>query len=52
MAGEKKEVYYGQYCRTCKYRNRSEVKDPCNKCLNEPWNIDSHKPTQWKKKDD
>ena len=45
----KKEVYFGDYCPNCKYRDIEETDDPCNECLNEPSNEDSHKPVRWKK---
>lgn len=42
-----KEVYFGQYCNTCKHKNLKETDDPCDECLNEPTNVNSHKPTRW-----
>lgn len=39
-----KEVYYKDYCKNCKYVDLKEYKDPCNTCLNHPYNYDSHKP--------
>ena len=44
MAENKKEVYFNYFCCSCKYAPRKESKDPCNDCLNQPWNTDSHKP--------
>lgn len=51
---EYKEVYFHEYCKTCK---RSEVKsttDPdwhkCNECLSYPVNLHSHKPTNYEEK--
>ena len=38
-----KEVYFNKYCQSCKYNNTKEYKDPCNDCLAEPNNINSHK---------
>ena len=49
---EEKEVYFNQYCKTCKYCELKEVKDPCNDCLTEPSNINSHKPVNYKNKND
>ena len=46
-----KEVYFDQYCKTCKYEKLEEDKDPCDDCLNEPVNVYSHKPVKWKSKD-
>ena len=45
-----KEVYFDQYCSTCKHKNLSEDKDPCHECLNNPSNEDSHKPVNWEEK--
>lgn len=42
-----KEVYYGEYCKTCKHRKVKEDDDPCHECLNEPVNLYSHKPVNW-----
>ena len=49
---EEKEVYFDQYCKTCKYCELKEVKDPCNDCLTEPSNINSNKPVNYKNKND
>lgn len=35
---EEKEVYFDQYCKSCKYHGLEESKDPCNDCLAEPSN--------------
>lgn len=42
---EEKEVYFDQYCKSCKYHGLEESKDPCNDCLAEPSNTNSHKPS-------
>lgn len=39
-----KEVYFGQYCKSCKWRDKAEDEGPCDDCLNEPMNVNSHKP--------
>ena len=41
---EEKEVYFDQYCKSCKHHGLEESKDPCNDCLAEPSNTNSHKP--------
>ena len=46
-----KEVYFSQYCKTCKYETISEGEDPCHDCLNEPTNLYFHKPVNWKEKE-
>ena len=43
-----KEVYFDQYCNTCKNKNIKESKDPCNECLSNPLNLYSHKPINYK----
>lgn len=47
----KKEVYFDEWCDKCKYSNTEETEDPCNECLGQPWNEDSHKPIKWKEKE-
>lgn len=47
---EKKEVYFDQYCKSCKYHGLEESKDPCNDCLAEPSNTNSHKPMNYEKR--
>ena len=42
-----KEVYFGKYCGKCKYRRRKENEEPCEECLTNPSNIDSHKPIKF-----
>ncbi len=39
-----KEADYHKYCRICKHAKVLETDDPCNDCLNQPYNIDSRKP--------
>lgn len=51
MEDTKLEVYFDEYCRLCKYSGTSEVKDPCNDCLANPMNENSHKPVFWKSKE-
>ena len=45
------EVYFDQYCKTCKYEKIPQEKDPCNECLAEPINLYSHKPVKYEDKD-
>lgn len=42
-----KEVYFDKYCKRCKYFKNEEYEHPCNLCLEQSWNIDSHKPIKW-----
>ena len=46
-----KEVYFDQYCKTCKYEHLDEQDDPCHECLGTPENLYSHKPVNWKEKE-
>lgn len=50
MESHEKEVNFGQYCATCKHKDEPEYNDPCNECLNNPSNTDSHKPVNWEAK--
>lgn len=48
MTYEYKEVDFAKYCPLCKFKDISDVKDPCNNCLAEPKNLHSEKPVEWK----
>lgn len=45
-----KIVEFGEYCGTCKHEDLPESEDPCYDCLENPVNIDSHKPVKWEPK--
>lgn len=45
-----KEVYFDQYCKTCKYCEVNEAEDPCDECLSNPVNTYSHKPVNYENK--
>lgn len=47
MVYDQKEVYFGLYCKTCKHETLPESEEPCNSCLEEPSNTDSHRPVNW-----
>lgn len=51
MEDRYKEVYFNEYCKTCKHETLEETKDPCNACLDEPTNLYSHKPVCWEAKE-
>lgn len=40
METQKMEVMFGDYCRSCKYREREGSDPPCDECL-ETWYRDS-----------
>lgn len=42
-----KEVYFGQFCKTCKNKDIPEDRDPCDECLEHPVNLYSHKPVNY-----
>lgn len=46
-----KEVYFDQYCKTCKHGEVEDDKDPCHECLDYPTNTLSHKPVKYEEKD-
>lgn len=46
-----KEVYFDQYCKSCKHKAVEDVMDPCNDCLGEPCNEHSHKPVYYEEAD-
>ena len=45
-----KEVYFYKYCPECKYQDVVETDDPCNECLTNPSNENSHKPVKFEQK--
>lgn len=52
MLRQEKEVYFNQYCKTCKYAvafdSDGNLLEVCEECLACPSNTDSHKPVNWK----
>lgn len=44
------EVYFHEYCPTCKHKKKGAAEDPCNECLENPANVNSHKPVKWEGK--
>ena len=45
-----KEVYFDQYCKTCKHEGLKDNEEPCNECLDNPANLHSHKPVKYEEK--
>ena len=45
------EVYFDQYCNTCKHEKLDETDDPCDECLENPVNLYSHKPMYFEEKE-
>ena len=48
LESKTKFVDFHTYCQKCKYKDKPESEDPCNKCLTNPVNEDSHKPLYFK----
>ena len=46
-----KEVYFHLYCSKCEFKDTVETEPPCDDCLVEPMNINSHKPIKFKLKE-
>ena len=46
-----KEVYYHEYCKTCKHEKLSEHEEPCSECMTEAFNWNTHKPVKYEKKE-
>lgn len=46
-----KEVYFDKFCKTCKHEKLKETEVPCDECLCEPLNWNSHKPVKYSKKE-
>lgn len=40
-----------EYCNTCEYKDTPEDENPCHECLNEPVNLYSEKPVNYKEKE-
>lgn len=49
MENQNKIVWFGEYCKKCAHKSVKETEDPCNTCLTNPINVDSHKPVSFKK---
>jgi len=50
LIGDQKEVYFGEYCQKCEYKNvdESDPEGKCWECLESPTMQDSHKPLYFK----
>lgn len=46
-----KEVYFGQYCPSCKHFGVPEELEPCSECVEVAANVESHKPVRWEEKE-
>ena len=43
-----KEVYFCDWCKKCVHYPESEDVDPCDSCLTQGFNYDTHKPLYFK----
>lgn len=41
-----KEVDF-TYCLTCKHWSKDEAEEPCHECMNNPTNMNSHRPVRY-----
>ena len=46
-----KEVHFYEYCEKCEYNKLQDWEEPCNECLDNPTNLYSHKPVNFKSKE-
>ena len=44
-----KEVYFNKWCPKCRHFKLPENEEPCEECLSNPSQIDSHKPLKFEK---
>lgn len=44
-------VEFGTYCKTCKYEELKENEEPCDECLDMPYNEHTSKPINWEEKE-
>lgn len=50
MEGDFKIVRFDEYCKKCKHKDKKEDETPCDECLDNPVNVDSHKPVKFEEK--
>lgn len=51
MENKLKEVWFDEYCKKCINYSLREDEEPCQECLCEPCNYDSHKPIKFESKE-
>ena len=51
MDDDYKEVYFDEWCKSCKHKDVKDTEHPCDECLSNPINLYSHKPVKWKQKE-
>lgn len=45
-----KEAHFYEYCKKCKNRDVSNTEEPCDECLSEPTNLNTHRPVKYETK--
>ena len=51
MDTDTKFVWFADYCSRCEHKDLPESELPCDECLAEPVNLNSHKPVYFKEKE-
>ena len=46
-----KEVYFHEYCKKCRHQKVKDTEAPCDECLSEPTNWNTHKPVNYEEKE-
>ena len=52
MENDYKEVFFDLYCKSCEFKDYPVEAEPCCYCIEEPVNVNSHKPVKYKKKEE
>lgn len=50
MDNNYKIVEFDKYCKTCKHSKVKDNEEPCDECLDNPVNVNSHRPVNWEEK--
>lgn len=46
-----KEVRFDMYCDSCLFKDKKDFEDPCNECLDTPYNEHTRKPINYKEQE-
>lgn len=46
-----KEVHFHEYCKSCRHKQVDSNTEPCEECLSEPINLNTHRPVKYEKKE-
>ena len=50
IVNDYKEAYFNEYCHLCVHCKKAETEDPCYECLENSFNLNSHKPVNYEEK--